>query len=342
MPYKTLFNNTAHLFIFRFYIIFLCPFYFIGYIHSEALPSWNEGAAKTAIIQFIKETTEQGNKNFIPIEERIVTFDEDGTLWVEQPMYVEIFFAIEYIQAHAEKHPEWKEQEPFKSILLDAQRALATLSQEDVEKIIAVSHSGMSISDFHEEVRNWLKKVIHPRFKRPFTELVYQPMLEVIALFRDHAYKVYICSGGGQEFIRAFAEKTYGIPPERVIGTAGKIKYEYQEGHPLLMKIPELLFINDKQGKPEGINLIIGKHPVAAFGNSIGDRQMLEWTQGTKTKTLECLIHHDDAEREYAYGPDSKTGTFSTDLMDEAKKQQWIVVSMKNDWKVIFPFQIKK
>ena len=211
------------------------------------------------------------------------------------------------------------------------------LTEGDIEKIVAETHSGMTVEAFREIVRAWLKTAVHPRFKRPYTELVYQPMKEVIGFLRDSGFQVYIASGGGQEFMRAYAEAIYGVPPENVIGTAGKVRYEYREGAPELVKLPEILFINDKQGKPEGINLIIGKRPVAAFGNSDGDRQMLEWTQGGKGRRFALLVHHDDAQREYAYGAQSKIGTFSESLMQEAGQKGWVVVSMKNDWKIIFP-----
>ena len=322
-----------------FFLILLFTDCLLKQLHGELLPSWNEGQAKATILQFINETTKEGGNHYIPVGERIAVFDEDGTLWVEKPIYTEIFFAIEYIKSHANRHPEWKTQEPFRSVLADDKAALSHLSQKDVLKIIAASHAGITIDNFHKEVADWLEKAEHPRFERPFTQLIYQPMLEVMELFRTKQFKIYICSGGGQEFIRSFSEKVYGIPPERVIGTASKTKFEYRDGHPVLMKVADLLFINDKSGKPEGINLIIGKRPVAAFGNSTGDREMLEWTQGGKGKTLELLVHHDDPVREYAYGPDSKIGTFSVALEDEAKKKDWIIVSMKNDWKVIFPFE---
>lgn len=324
------------------FITFCLFFFLFTYLDAEILSSWNDGSAKNAIIKFVEEVTTEGNKSFIPKEERIATFDEDGTLWIEQPMYVQLFFALDQIKLLAPQHPEWRDKEPFKSILSGNKDALNHLDLKDIEQTLAVTHSGMSVEVFHQEVSNWLEKAVHPKFQKPFTELVYQPMLEVIQYLRDNQFDIYIVSGGGQEFIRAFAEKVYNIPPSHVIGTANKVKYEYQNGRPVLLKIPELLFINDKAGKPEGINLVIGKRPIAAFGNSIGDQQMLEWTQGNKRKNLELLVHHDDADREYAYGPESKIGTFSDALMNEAKKQEWIVVSMKKDWKVIFSWQLKK
>lgn len=306
-------------------------------IVDASLPSWNEGFAKNAIIQFVKEVTEKESKDFLPSEERIAVFDEDGTLWVEQPLYTQLFFALDRLKSLAPQHPEWKNMEPFKSILAWDKDNRHNLTLKDIEQVLAVTHAGMSVDAFHREVSDWLDTAVHPRFKKPFTDLVYQPMLEVIQLLRDNQFEVYIVSGGGQEFMRSFAEKVYKIPPSHVIGTAGRVTYEYQNGHPILLRLPEIMLIDDKGGKPEGINLIIGKRPIAAFGNSTGDQQMLEWTQGSEGKSLELLVHHDDAEREYAYGPESKIGTFSDALMNKAKKQGWIVVSMKNDWKVIFP-----
>jgi len=305
---------------------------------DDPLPSWNDGAAKKTIIAFVKETTEQGNPKFVPVEERIATFDQDGTLWVEQPIYSQVFFAIDRLKALAPEHPEWKDKEPYKTVISGDQAALAKLNEHDIVQIVAVTHSGMSLNDYHQKVHDWLQTAVHPKFNKPFTQLVYQPMLEVMQLMRKNGFKTYIVSGGGQEFIRVYADKVYGVPSEQVIGTAGKVKYDYQNGHPVLIKLPEILFVDDFGGKPEGINLIIGKRPIAAFGNSIGDQQMLEWTQGSAGTRLELLVHHDDAVREYAYGPDSKVGTFSDALMEEAKQKGWIVVSMKDDWKLIFPF----
>jgi phosphoglycolate phosphatase-like HAD superfamily hydrolase len=319
------------------YLCLLCLFAW-KQMQADPLPSWNEGAAKHALLQFVREATQEGGENFIPLAERIATFDEDGTLWVEQPLYVELFFVLDRIRSELPKHPEWRDKEPFKSLLMGA-KALDHLSKEEIVALIVLTHTGMTVDAFHRSVSNWLETAIHPRFKRPFTELVYQPMLEVMQLLREHGFSIYIVSGGGQEFIRAFAQKVYGIPPGNVIGSAGKVKYEYQNGQPVLIKLPEIMFIDNREGKPEGINLIVGKRPVAAFGNSIGDQQMLEWTQAGKGKNLELLVHHDDPEREYAYGPESKIGTFSHALMEEAKGRHWIVVSMKKDWKVIFPWQ---
>jgi len=305
---------------------------------NDPLPSWNEGAAKSSILEFVSEVTDKTGKNYVHPDERIATFDQDGTLWVEQPLYTQLFFALDRLKILAPQHPEWKDQKIL-AILNDNPEKLHTLSEADIEAIVSETHSGMTIEAYHDIVRQWLSQTLHPRFKKPFTELIYQPMLEVMQLLRNNGFKTYIVSGGGQEFMRTYAESVYGIPPAQIIGTAGKVKYEYQHGQPVLLKLPQLLFNDNYQGKPETINLIIGRRPVAAFGNSDGDRQMLEWAQVATGKRLELLVHHDDEVREYAYGAHSKIGTFSTSLMDEAKEKEWIVVSMKNDWKILFPWQ---
>lgn len=302
----------------------------------DPLPSWNEGKAKDSIVQFIEDTTTLGSKNYIDPEDRIAVFDQDGTLWVEQPLYTQFFFAIDRIQSLASKNPEWKHTEPYQAIIEGNLEKISRFTIQEIEKILAVSHANRTVEEFKKNVQSWLSKALHPRFQKPYTELTYQPMLEVIKYFKIHQYKVYIVSGGGQEFIRAYSEKIYGIPPEQIIGSAGKVKYEYQNGNPVLIKLPEILFIDDKRGKPEAIHLIVGKRPVAAFGNSDGDQQMLEWSQSSKGKNFQLLVHHDDPVREYKYDTDSKVGTFSHALMEEAQQKGWIIVSMKNDWKVIF------
>ena len=323
----------------RQYLFLLGYFFTIGFCFVQAedpLSLWNDGKAKQAIIQFIHDTTTSGSIDFIPQEDRIAVFDQDGTLWVEQPLFTQFVFAIDTIKDLAAKNPAWKTEQPYQAILKDDLEEIKNFTIQDIEKIIAVSHTNMTVEEFQESVRSWLRKAIHPRFKKPYTELIYQPMLEVIHYFSEHGYKVYIVSGGGQDFIRTYAEKVYGIPPERIIGSAGKVKYEYRNGKPVLIKLPEVFFIDDKSGKPESINLFIGKRPTAAFGNSDGDQQMLEWSQSSDNKNFQLLVHHDDPVREYAYGKDSKIGTFSQALMDEAHQKGWVVVSMKNDWKKIF------
>jgi phosphoglycolate phosphatase-like HAD superfamily hydrolase len=313
---------------------------------QDLLPSWNDGAAKKAIFDFVARTTKEGGPDFVPVAERIATFDNDGTLWCEQPIYTQVQFAIDRIKELAPKHPEWKTTEPFKSILADDRQAIFKFTIQDFEKVVAVSHTGITVEEFRSIVKKWLATAEHPRFHRRYTDLVYQPMLELMKLLRENKFKTYIVTGGGQDFVRVFAEQIYGVPPEQVVGSAGKTKYEYdQDGKPMLLKVPEVLLIDDHTGKPEGINLFIGRRPVAAFGNSTGDQQMLEWTQASneakigKGVRLMMLVHHDDAQREYAYGADSKVGTFSDALMKEAKDRGWNVISMKNDWKTIFPFE---
>ena len=305
---------------------------------TDPLPSWNDTPAKKAIVDFVERTTTQGSPDFVKPEDRIATFDNDGTLWVEQPIYTQVTFAIDEVVAMAPQHPEWREREPFKSILAQDRAAMLKFSIQDFEKVVAVTHSGMTVQQFLEIVKRWLAEAKHPRFKRPYTECVYQPMLELMRYLRNNGFKTYIVTGGGQEFVRAFSGQVYGVPPEQVIGSMGKVKYQYDKnGNPELIKLPQVLLVDDKTGKPEGINMVIGSRPQAAFGNSTGDQQMLEYTGAGDGARLMMLVHHDDAEREYAYGAESKIGTFSEALMDEAKKKGWIVISMKDDWKTIFP-----
>lgn len=309
---------------------------------SDPLPSWNEGAAKTSILDFVRITTDKNNPQFVPPEERIAAFDQDGTLWVEQPMYVQGIFALDRIIALAPQHPEWKNEEPFKSIITKDRAAINKFSTHDLEKIIMVTHIGMSVDEFHNIVNDWINKAQNPRWHRPYTALVYQPMLEVMELLRAHGYKTYIVTGGGQDFVRAYSNQIYGVPPEQVIGSAVATKYTYDKhGEGVLIRKPEILLNNNLSGKPEDIYLFLGRHPKAAFGNSTGDQQMLEYTEANKGLNLMMLVHHDDTEREYAYGSKSKIGTFSDALMSEAKQRGWHVISMKNDWKRIFPLDDK-
>ncbi|HZZ73087.1 MAG TPA: HAD family hydrolase [Pirellulales bacterium] len=303
---------------------------------QQPLASWKEGPAKRAIVDFVGKITKSGSADFVPLDERIATFDNDGTLWCEQPMYVQFQFAVDRVKALGPKHPEWKDKEPFASILKgDLKTALAGGEHAMVE-ILMASHAGMTTAEFETLVKDWLAKAEHPRFKRPYTECVYQPMLELISYLRANGCKTFIVSGGGVEFMRPWAEKVYGIPPEQVVGSSIKTKYELRDGRPVLVRLPEVDFVDDKAGKPVGINSRIGRRPIAAFGNSDGDRQMLEWTQGGSGARLMMLVHHDDAAREYAYGADSKIGTFSNSLLAEAKKQGWTVISMQDDWSRIF------
>jgi phosphoserine phosphatase len=311
----------------------------------DPLPSWNDGAAKQAIMAFVKETTTPGSPTFVPESERIATFDQDGTLWVEHPIYSQVVYCLDRVPAVVAKKPELKNVEPFKTVLSGNREAIAKLSMRDLYKILAATLSGMSVEEFNAEVKVWLETARHPRWNRPYTELVYQPMLEVLRYLRDNAYKTYIVTGGGQDFVRVYAEKVYGIPPEQVVGTAGGTKYGYgQDGKPFLTKEPKLILNDNNAGKPEGIHLMIGRRPYAAFGNSTGDRQMLEYTGAGAGARLKMLVLHDDAAREYAYGPaqglpNSRVGTFTQALYDEAKKDGWTVISMKNDWRRIFAFE---
>ena len=306
---------------------------------TDPLPSWNDGPAKRAIVAFVNVTTDTASPKFVPPAERIATFDNDGTLWAEQPLYVQLLFALDRVKALAPQHPEWKTKEPFASLLKgDVNKALAG-GDHAIAEIVMVTHAGMTTEQFEAIVRAWLATAKHPKTGRLFTEMVYQPMLELLAYLRANGFKTFIVSGGGIEFMRPWTEKVYGVPPEQVVGSSIQTKYEIRNGQPVLVRLPAINFINDKAGKPVGINSHIGRSPIAAFGNSDGDRQMLEWTQASGSGRLMMLVHHDDAAREWAYGPKSKIGTFSDSLVAEAKKQGWIVISMKDDWKRIFSFE---
>ena len=306
---------------------------------ADPLPSWNDTTPKKAIVAFVERVTREGSPDFVPPEERIATFDNDGTLWCEQPLYFQLLFALDRIKTLAPQHPEWKTKEPFASLLKgDVKGALAG-GEPAIAKIVVVTHAGMTTAEFEKIVADWIATAKHPKFKRPYTECVYQPMVELLAFLRANGFKTFIVSGGGIEFMRPWTEKVYGIPPEQVVGSSIKTKYEMRDGKPVLMRLPEMNFIDDKTGKPVGINSHIGRRPIAAFGNSDGDQQMLEWTQAGDGARLMMLVHHDDAVREFAYGAESKIGTFSDALMAEAKKDGWTVISMKDDWKTIFAFE---
>ena len=312
---------------------------------SDPLPSWNDGPAKKAIVDFVKATTDQSSPKFVPPAERVATFDQDGTLWVSHPMYTQVMYCLERVPAVVKAKPELAKVEPFKTVMSGNREAMAKLTMKDLEKILAVTLTGMSVDEFQAEVKKWLEKARDPRWKAPYTELTYLPMQEVLKYLRANGYKTYIVTGGGQDFVRVYSEQVYGIPPEQVIGTAGGTKYGYgKDGKPFLTKEPKLLLNDDNAGKPEGIHLMIGRRPYAAFGNSTGDRQMLEYTTAGSGARLAMLVLHDDAKREYAYGPalglpNTKVGTFPQALYDQAKKQGWTVISMKNDWKRIFAWE---
>jgi phosphoglycolate phosphatase-like HAD superfamily hydrolase len=324
-------------------LLFVCA---QGNAQTDPLASWNDGPAKQAIIAFVKATTEQASPTFVPPVDRIATFDQDGTLWVEHPLYAQAMFALDRVRALAPQHPEWKNKQPFKAVITGNREAMAKFSEADWEVIVAATHAGMTTEQFQGIVKEWLATAQHPRFKRPYTELTYRPMLEVLEYLRGNGFKTYIVTGGGQEFVRVYSQQVYGIPPEQVVGSSLLTKYEYKDGKPLLMRLPKVFFIDDHAGKAVGINLFIGKRPYAAFGNSGGDEEMLQWAMAGAGTRLEMLVLHDDAEREYAYGPgqglpDTKVGTFSQALYDVAKLNGWVVVSMKKDWKRIFAFEAK-
>jgi len=312
---------------------------------TDPLPSWNDGPAKKAIVEFVQSTTDKASPKFVPPEERIATFDQDGTLWVEQPMYTQVLYCLDQVPAVVAKKPELKNVEPFKTVLSGNREAIAKLPTKDLEVILMATLSGMSVEEFKAEAEKWLAAAKHRRWDRPYTELTYQPMQEVLQYLRANGYKTYIVTGGGQDFVRLYSEKVYGIPPEQVVGTAGGTKYGYDKsGRPFLTKEPRLLLNDNNAGKPEGIHLMIGRRPYAAFGNSTGDRQMLEYTGAGDGARLMMLVLHDDATREYAYGPAtglpaSKVGTFTQALYDEAQRKGWTVISVKKDWKRIFGFE---
>ena len=306
------------------------------------LPSWNEGVNKTAILDFVAAVTDESSDDFVPVPERIATFDNDGTLWVEHPMYTQLAFALDRVKALAPNHPEWKDTQPFKAVLEGDMKALAAEGEKGLLKIVAVTHAGMSTADFETIVTGWLAETKHPKFDKPYTELVYQPMLELLAYLRQNEFKTFIVSGGGIEFMRPWTEEIYGVPPEQVVGSSIKTEYQVVNGKPTLMRSAEIDFIDDKAGKPVGINTHIGRRPIAAFGNSAGDAEMLTWTGAGDGARLMMLVFHDDATREYAYGPanglpDTHFGTFPQKVMDEAKAKAWHVISMQDDWAEIFP-----
>lgn len=306
---------------------------------ADPLPSWNDTTAKEAITAFVEKVTTEGSRDFVPEPERIATFDNDGTLWSEQPAYFQLLFAFDRVKALAPQHPEWKEKEPFASLLKGDLKGVAASGDKGLMEIVAATHAGMSTEEFEKIVTDWIATAKHPKTGRLYTEMVFQPMLELLAYLRANGFKTFIVSGGGIEFMRPWTERVYGIPPEQVVGSSIKTKFEIVDGNPVLMRLPEVSFIDDKEGKPAGINSHIGRRPIAAFGNSDGDRQMLEWTQAGSGARLMMLVHHDDAQREWAYGPESKVGTFSDSLMAEARKNGWTVISMKGDWKTIYPPQ---
>jgi phosphoserine phosphatase len=320
-----------------------------GQAQGDPLSSWNDGPSKAAVLAFVKDTTDKSSPKFVEPADRIATFDQDGTLWTEHPIYGQAAFALARIGEMAPTHPEWKQKEPFKSVLARDNAAMAKFSEADWLQIVAVTHAGMSTEAFQKLVNDWITIAKAPRFDRLYTDLIYQPMLEVMQYLRANGFRTYIVTGGGQEFVRAYSERVYGVPPEQVVGSSIMTTYDNKSGKPVLMREPKVFFIDDGPGKAIGINLFIGKRPQAAFGNSAsadfksGDAQMLEWAQAVDGARLMMLVLHDDAKREYAYGPasglpDTHVGTFSNELLLEATKNAWVVISMKNDWKRIYSF----
>jgi phosphoglycolate phosphatase-like HAD superfamily hydrolase len=306
---------------------------------SDALPSWNDGAVKKSIADFVARVTTQGAPDFVPAEQRIATFDNDGTLWPEQPVYFQLAFAFDRIKAMAPQHPEWKTQQPFKALLEKDRKALAAYGEKGLVQIATATHTGMTTEEFSKIVLDWIATAQHPRFNRPYTDLVYQPMLELLAYLRANGFKTFIVSGGGVEFMRPWMEKVYGIPPEQVVGSSGVVKFQIgPDGKPVLMKLPKVEFIDDGPGKPVGINRFIGRRPIFAFGNSDGDFQMLQWTTAGSGPRFAGLVHHTDAEREWAYDRKSHIGKLDKAL-DAALAMGWTVMDMKRDWKTIYPFQ---
>ena len=303
---------------------------------TDPLPSWNDGQTKTSITTFVARVTTQGGADFVPPAERIATFDNDGTLWIEQPMYVQLAFILDRAKALAPQNPGWKTKQPFKAVLDGDLRALAASGEKGLMELVAVTHAGMTAEEFAKIASDWIGSARDHRFKRPYTELVYQPMLELLTYLRANGFKTFIVSGGGIEFMRPWTEKIYGIPPEQVVGSSIKTRFEMQDGRPVLFRLPEINFIDDKIGKPLGINQHIGRRPIAAFGNSDGDLEMLQYTTMSGGVRLGGIVHHTDAEREYAYDRQSHFGKLDKAL-DAAAINKWTVIDMKNDWKRIFP-----
>ena len=305
---------------------------------EDPLPSWTDGVTKQAILTFIEKVSTKGTADFVAPAERIAVFDNDGTLWAEQPMYVQLQFAIDRVKTLAPKHPEWKTQQPFKALLEGERSTFSAGGEKALLDVIAVSHSGMTTEEFEATVKEWLANARHPRFQRPYTEMVYQPMVELLAYLRTKGFKTFIVSGGGVEFMRAWVENAYGVPPEQVVGSMGKQEFELRNGKPILRKLPAVDFVDDKAGKPVGIQKFIGRRPILAFGNSDGDLQMLQWTAAGPGRRFMGLIHHTDAEREWAYDRVSQVGKLDKAL-DEAGANSWTVVDMKRDWNRVFAFE---
>ena len=303
---------------------------------DELLPSWQDGPAKRAIVDFVARVTTGGSPDFVPEAERIAAFDNDGTLWSEYPMYFQMAFVLDRVKALAPQHPDWQQKQPFNAVLEGDLKALAASGEKGLVELMMTTHAGMTTAEFEQIVKDWLATAKHPRFNRPYAECIYQPMVELLAYLRANGFKTDVVSGGGIEFMRPWTEKAYGIPPEQVIGSSIKTKFEMRDGRPVLMRLPEVGFVDDQAGKPVGIHKFIGRRPILAFGNSDGDQQMLQWTAAGGGARFMGLVHHTDAEREYAYDRASAFGRLDKAL-DEARAKSWTVVCMKDEWKTIFP-----
>ncbi len=302
---------------------------------ADALPGWNEGPAKARIVGFVQSVTDPASKSYVPPAERIAVFDNDGTLWSEQPMYFQLAFALDRVKVMAPRHPEWKTQEPFKSVLAGDMAGVAAAGEHGLLQMIAATHAGTTSEEFSGIVSNWLATARHPSLGKPYTGLTYAPMKELLAYLRANGFKTYIVTGGGVEFVRAFSEQAYGVPPEQVVGSSIKTRYEVRDGKPVIVRLPEVEFIDDKAGKPVGINRYIGRRPILAFGNSDGDFEMLEYTTSGAGPRLGMLLHHDDGQREFAYDRKSSIGRLERGL-DEATQRDWLIISVKNDWRTVY------
>ncbi|MET0595471.1 MAG: HAD family hydrolase [Polyangiaceae bacterium] len=305
---------------------------------ADPLPSWNDGAPKNAVLDFVARVTKEGSPGFVPVAQRIAVFDNDGTLWAEQPVPAQLAFVRDRVKELAPKHPEWRDKQPFKGVLEDDPKGIASAGERGLAELLTATLVGNTTDEFDKMVKDWIVDARHPKFHRPYTDLVYQPMLEVLAYLRANGFKTFIVSGGGADFMRPWVERVYGIPPEQVVGTRAKMKYDHQNGIPVLRRLPEADLLDDKAGKPVGIQQLIGRRPIAAFGNSDGDFEMIEWTTASPLPHLGLIVHHTDGEREFAYDREAQLATLARGL-DEAPRHNWIVVDMKKDWKRVFPFQ---
>jgi phosphoserine phosphatase len=327
--------KVIHVYILGFILAFAGP---AAARNTEILPSWNDGASKQAIIRFVQEVSDAGSPAYIEPAGRIAVFDNDGTLWSEQPLYFQLAFALDRVRELAPEHPEWKQEQPFKAVLEGDLKTVLAGGEHALLELVMATHAGTTTDEFAQIVTDWLASARHPETGRLYTDMVFQPMLELLDYLRANGFRTYIVSGGGIEFMRPWAGQVYGVPPEQVIGSSIKTKYEERDGRPVLVRLPEINFIDDKAGKPVGINQHIGRRPVAAFGNSDGDLQMLQWTSAGDGERFGLLVHHTDAEREWAYDRESSIGRLDKAL-DEARSNGWVVVNMKQDWKVVYPFE---